>query len=104
MTAAAIAHAALTARSAWSGNGSGAPNTASRPSPSNLSTWPPCSAMIGTITSNSPLSAATTCCGVASDANAVKSRTSQNRTVTSTSTPSSEKPSERMYSATSSSR
>ena len=62
LTAAPISQAARTARSAWSGNGSGAPNTASSPSPSNLSTWPPWPAMIGTITSNSRLSAATTSC------------------------------------------
>ena len=60
--------------------------------------------MIGTITSKSRLSAVTTSWGVAPEANSVKSRTSQNSTVTSTSTPSSVKPSERMYSATSSSR
>ncbi len=57
--------AARTARSAWSANGSGAPNTASRPSPSNLSTCPPWRAMIGTTTSNRPFSAATTSAGVA---------------------------------------
>ena len=60
--------------------------------------------MIGTITSNNALSDATTSCGVASDANSVNARTSQKRTETSTSTPSSLNPSERMYSATSRSR
>ena len=40
--------AAASARSAWSGSRSGAPNTASRPSPRNLFAWPPCSVTHGT--------------------------------------------------------
>ena len=86
-----ISIAARVARVAWSGYGSGAPKTASRPSPSNLSTWPPWRATIGTTTSNRPLSAATTSFASAPAAKLVKSLTSQNRIETSSSMPSSSK-------------
>ncbi len=53
LTVRAISTAHCTARSAWLSTRSGAFHTASRPSPTNWSTWPRWRPMIGTITSKS---------------------------------------------------
>ena len=100
----AIAAAASSARSAWSGWWAGAPNTASSPSPTNLSTWPSRSAMIGTTSSNRQLSVSTTSPGSNCSAKAVKSLMSTNIIVTSTSRARRPGPSRRMCSAISRSR
>ena len=49
-TEASMSSAAASARSAWSGQRSGAPKTPSSPSPSSLFACPPCAVRIGTTT------------------------------------------------------
>ena len=79
----AIAH--RSARSAWSGSGSGAPNTAITASPWNLSIVPPCAATTSAIAERClPTTAATSRAGRRS-AIVEKPRMSLNSTVTSTS-------------------